>query len=410
MQARRKPFTPESLAADFGRAAPLAQRAIDCLGVQRYYEILLRALAGEEPEACPTAREIAAALQTYASSGGGQDFLKPLYYDLFPRELRHGLGEYYTPDWLVEHVLDQLGYDGNPERRILDPACGSGAFLLGAIRRLRRWHEAHPPIDEGEFRRRILASVIGCDINPLAVLAAKANYRLATGAGAEDIPVHLRDTILNPPACRVHYVAGNPPWIAWDNLSPEYRARTRPLWERYGLFSLSAAAARHGGAKKDLASLMLYACADHFLERGGKLGFVITQTLFQTRGAGDGFRRFPGLRVRRVDDLSGFQPFDGASNWTAVIVLEKGPETAYPVPYFQWRDRQTATECEARPIGRPGSPWMVRAKGAPAIHTSAADYVAHLGANTGGANGVYWLDILERSAAGVLVRNLAAAG
>ncbi len=84
------------------------------------------------------------------------------------------------------------------------------------------------------------------------------------------------------------------------------------------------------GGKKDLSMLMLYAAADRYLKHGGRLGFVITQTLFQTKGAGDGFRRFrlgengDPLKVLRVDDLTAIKPFDDTANWTSTIVLEKG--------------------------------------------------------------------------------------
>src|SRR5262249_46030306 len=66
-----------------------------------------------------------------------RDLLKKLYHRLFPREIRHDLGEYYTPDWLAEYLLNQLDYTGDPEKRLLDPACGSGTFLVLAIKRLR---------------------------------------------------------------------------------------------------------------------------------------------------------------------------------------------------------------------------------------------------------------------------------
>ena len=56
--------------------------------------------------------------------------LKMLYHGLMPREIRHNLGEYYTPDWLAEHVLNELGYAGQIDKRLLDPACGSGTFLV----------------------------------------------------------------------------------------------------------------------------------------------------------------------------------------------------------------------------------------------------------------------------------------
>ena len=46
-----------------------------------------------------------------------RDLLKKLYQQLFPKSVRHDLGEYYTPDWLAEHVLNELGYEGDPDKR-----------------------------------------------------------------------------------------------------------------------------------------------------------------------------------------------------------------------------------------------------------------------------------------------------
>ncbi len=67
-----------------------------------------------------------------------RDLLKKLYQQLFPKSVRHDLGEYYTPDWLAEHVLNELGYEGDPDKRLLDPACGSGTFLVMAINRIKK--------------------------------------------------------------------------------------------------------------------------------------------------------------------------------------------------------------------------------------------------------------------------------
>ena len=180
-----------------------------------------------------------------------------LYQQLFPRALRHALGEYYTPDWLTRHVLDQVGYQGDGQGRLLDPACGSGGFLVAAIRRLRATGQG---CDELSCRQ-IIERVVGLDLNPLAVATARANYLLAIAdllpdAAGLEIPVYLCDSILDGPEATGHpqrpfdYVVGNPPWIAWDNLPDDYRAATKPLWQHYGLFSLSANQARHGGARR----------------------------------------------------------------------------------------------------------------------------------------------------------------
>lgn len=135
-----------------------------------------------------------------------RDLLKKLYQQLFPKSVRHDLGEYYTPDWLAEHVLNELAYEGDPDKRLLDPACGSGTFLVMAINRIRRWYEANREkcaYDEGELLNRILANVIGFDLNPLAVMAARTNYLVAIKdlirhSGHVEIPVYLCDSIMTP--------------------------------------------------------------------------------------------------------------------------------------------------------------------------------------------------------------------
>lgn len=126
-----------------------------------------------------------------------RDLLKKLYQYLVPRELRHDLGEYYTPDWLAELVLNEVGYKGNPAERLLDPACGSGTFLVLAIRRALDAKESLAwRTRERELVAQILENIVGFDLNPLAVIAARTNYLLALGPLArhlagKDIPVYL---------------------------------------------------------------------------------------------------------------------------------------------------------------------------------------------------------------------------
>ena len=135
-----------------------------------------------------------------------RDLLKKLYQQLFPKSVRHDLGEYYTPDWLAEHVLNELGYEGDPDKRLLDPACGSGTFLVMAINRIRRWYDLNREkcaYDEGELLRKILSNVVGFDLNPLAVMAARTNYLVAIKdlirhVDNVEIPVYLCDSIMTP--------------------------------------------------------------------------------------------------------------------------------------------------------------------------------------------------------------------
>jgi len=139
-----------------------------------------------------------------------RDLLKKLYQYLLPRELRHDLGEFYTPDWLAEAVLNEVGYDGNPEMRVLDPACGSGTFLVLTIRRIRDYAQSSMTSrakGERELLASILENVVGFDLNPLAVISARTNYLLALGnlvryMSGRDIPVYICDSVLTPQSQR----------------------------------------------------------------------------------------------------------------------------------------------------------------------------------------------------------------
>ena len=141
-------------------------------------------------------------------------------------------------------------------------------------------------------------------------------------------------------------IAGNPPWINWESLPDEYRQLTARLWQKYGLFSHTGLRARLGSAKDDLSVLMLYVAADHYLKPKGKLGFVITQTIFKTEGGGAGFRRLKlgdgdPLRVIQVDDFSDIQCFEGAVNRTSVVIIQKGEAMRFPLhAYNFWRKRE----------------------------------------------------------------------
>ena len=102
-----------------------------------------------------------------------EDLLKMLYQELVDPEDRQLLGEFYTPDWLAELMLEQISYKGGV---LLDPACGSGTFLFCAIRRLRA-----QGLRGSNLIRKALESIVGIDVHPLATLMAKANILLGTG-------------------------------------------------------------------------------------------------------------------------------------------------------------------------------------------------------------------------------------
>ncbi len=427
--------------------------------------------------------------------GQSPDLLKELYLRLVSPSVRKALGEYYTPDWLAQRLLDLLEggeFCGDPGKRLLDPACGSGTFLVLAINAVQRNSRARS-MERGELLRAICQSIAGIDLNPVAVMAARANYVLALGSllrhrGKEPlkIPVHLGDSIQMPAqqlrlslsetahaladtrnpsphigSCKAlsdssfDYVVGNPPWIGWENLPEDYRRATKDLWHEHGLFVHRGMDTILGKGRKDLSMLMTYVAAEHYLKKGGRLGFVITQAVFKMAGAGQGFRRFvtrggTPLHCERVEDYSSVQLFQGATTRAALFVMKKSEPQKYPIPYLVFRTRLSkpkrgfdpatrrrasdqpglrtksadrgspsrrtpelsCEEGEAEPSDPrdPASPWLTG--NSQILQTvrkvlGKSDYQAHQGVNTGGANAVYWFQILaEDGEDGVMARNL----
>lgn len=347
-----------------------------------------------------------------------RDLFRALYEALFPRELRHANGEYYTPGWVADLTLDRAGFSGREGGRVLDPSCGSGVFLVHALHRLKnRGPES-------------LDNIFGFDNNPLAVLTARVNMLAALGQQARRtrrVPnVFLRDCILDDtaplPQRTFDFVVGNPPWVLWDNLSESYREQTAELWKRYGLFNLPGTQARLGGGKKDLAMLFTYAAADKHLAPGGRMAFVINQAILQSVRAGAGFRRFKigdtgdDLQVTHFDDLTSLQLFD-ASARPGIIVMQKGRPTSYPIPYIVWSRAANASELLqthkfARPVepARRDSPWEIVDTAAAAHTTVTQAYTARTGAYTGGANAVFWIEVLSVDGRTARIRNISDAG
>ena len=135
-------------------------------------------------------------------------FLGDLYQDLSDdAKKRYALLQ--TPEFVEAFILDRtltpaLDEFGLPAVRLIDPACGSGHFLLGAFHRLLRiWFSREPATPERVLVQRALDSVAGVDLNPFAV--AIARFRLLVAALRASRIQHLRDA----PAFAIHVAAGD---------------------------------------------------------------------------------------------------------------------------------------------------------------------------------------------------------
>ncbi len=380
------------------------------------------------------------------------DYIKQIYETIIPKQLRHALGEYYTPDWLAEHTLKNAINNFEACRQkdlhIIDPTCGSGTFLFKSIL-IKRY--------QGCTLNDIINSVSGIDINPLAVLTAKTNYILSIVDMLEpnmdiSIPIYHADVIHM--AEESHYsgaydfetdpinavksqfylenaavsnlekkdiVVGNPPWVNWEYMPEEYRQKSQHLWISYELFS--AKGRDLSFSKEDISVLITYIVMDKLLKSNGIIAFVIRQGVFKSAQNGVGFRRFQikqqeHIKVIKVEDLSKIRAFDNASNSTALFFARKGAQTTYPVEYLLWEKRKDVKKHTFNAYSQlqevlgqmslalhhavpaiaddPTSIWVTAKADSLAVMKKFLGtniYRARTGVFTGGANAVYWLNI-----------------
>src|SRR5438552_16052294 len=148
---------------------------------------------------------------------------------------RRSLGHFSTPPRLVEHILDACGYttDKNLANiRVLDPACGSGNFLVGAARRLLAFG-TRTDLTQTELTTLMQRNIWGFDADPISCFLAEMQLRttiageLVEGAmhwGPEwgvrtSWHIHQADGLAlrwnNEPS--VDLFVANPPYLATKN-------------------------------------------------------------------------------------------------------------------------------------------------------------------------------------------------
>ena len=141
------------------------------------------------------------------------DLLGDLYQWYFDPETRKALGEFYTPQPVVEYIMDGVGYErGVSNRRLIDPACGSGTFLVEAVDRYIADIERYEDNPDWESRLRDLCTrprIVGLDVHPFAVLMAQIRFVVAVLPAYREakarnpqftlrrLPIYWTDTLRN---------------------------------------------------------------------------------------------------------------------------------------------------------------------------------------------------------------------
>ncbi|MDP3007861.1 MAG: N-6 DNA methylase [Methylococcales bacterium] len=277
-------------------------------------------------------------------------------------------GIVYTPefitDYIIQHTLggylkqkqDKLTHEKDSAAywlayremlavtRVLDPACGSGAFLIGAFkflkaeydfvnRRIQELDPQHADLFGLDLDAEILNNnLFGVDLNPESIEITQLALWLETAERGKKLKpldkniqqgnsiIHHKHTDKQAFLWNVQFnkvmeaggfdvILGNPPYVRQERLSD-----IKPyLQEHYKTY--------HGVA--DLYSYFFELGLD-LLKKGGRLGYISSSTFFRTN-SGTPLREF--LKVRSnlltVIDFNDYPVFEGVTTYPAILILEK---------------------------------------------------------------------------------------
>ena len=287
------------------------------------------------------------------------DILGHVYEDYLSKEERKKLGEYYTPPEVVRYILDSVGYTPEEDiegKKLLDPACGSGTFLVEATKRLvgrylskihKRWAIGLAPEEASMVLESIRDSIYGLDINVFACHIAEMNLFFQTIDLYENIKtkypeetfkgfnVFCTDSLL--PAERkledfidarvkpflndqkriagikdmkFDFVIGNPPYVRVQRLEKEQKEH----YERYY---------QTPKANYDIYIIFIERGVK-WLENNGKLGYI-TSDQYALTNYGEKLRKFiaENYKIEQFIDFADTGVFRDVTNYPSIIVIKK---------------------------------------------------------------------------------------
>ncbi len=257
-------------------------------------------------------------------------------------------GIYYTPQFIVDYIvkntigkyLKEKKYREIMDIKVLDPACGSGSFLIKAYDEIASYFERKDRQPNLFTKFRILTgNIYGVDLDPQAVEIAQLNLLLKTLIGRNKLPnlagkIRVGNSLIsetdegfsdkmpfnyetqfpevfNRKNPGFDVIIGNPPYV---------RIQTLPKDEvRYFSNHYKSAMSNY-----DIYALFVER-GFQLLREGGMLGFILPKKFF-TASYGEGLRDMLSKcnAVYEIVDFGHKQVFEGATTYTCLLFLRKG--------------------------------------------------------------------------------------
>lgn len=231
---------------------------------------------------------------------------------LIPQKDRKLNGAFFTPTYIVNYIIETL--DPKFDSRCLDPSCGCGAFLLGFVDYFKSKFGK-------SIKHTLRENVYGVDILDYNVKRSKLiltifallNDEILNGddfnlKAKDSLRIQWKNLFKNNDECKFDIIAGNPPYVKFQDLSNEDRKFLHNNWQTVGTGTFNLYFA-------------FFELGYNLLKKDGTLGYITPNNYF-TSLAGKPLRKyFKGTRsIKRIVDFSHRKVFK-AQTYTAITFL-----------------------------------------------------------------------------------------
>jgi hypothetical protein len=272
----------------------------------------------------------------YDFSGLSEEILGDIYQSFLPTAKRKRLGEFYTPASIVDWLLDQTIFS-HDKGKLLDPACGSGSFLVRYVHRVLDDAKIRG-LESDDIFKELQNNVWGFDLNPFAAFISHFQltwallrykqqtipptihvYNLNSVLKDADLVSLLGEQYLSPGSVerdseKWKYIVGNPPYIRAERV--KYSDEMRGLWQQIW------------GQNADTGLVFLYRALTESLEEGGFLAMVVSGGYANSEAAAKVWKLlYPGrgAALRKLVWLEFAGKLWDASVIPMLLIIEKVP-------------------------------------------------------------------------------------
>jgi len=260
-----------------------------------------------------------------------------LLQNLISPMIRHKSGEFYTPPFIVQKMVEESYEFGE---KVLDPCCGSGNFLIEIIKKIISSEKTE------EEKISAINNVYGFDINPISIFTTRINFLLLLEEKLNEINInlHVFDSLFQngkKSKFKFDLVIGNPPWYTLSDInSTDYQSKIKDLSDKLEIKPLPK-----NILNIEIAALFFYKAKFDYMKEGAKIFFVMTKGVITGSHASRfrNFKGFDGIKIwmfnKQIENIFNIDFICLFAQKFENIMINEDSEI--PVYYFSVKDEKT---------------------------------------------------------------------